>query len=1262
MMYLLKGVTVLLLTAFASFSNGSMELPEECQVNLTVKCAQDFLTEIDYSTAQNLSQEDVESYLNTIMNLSTRVINDAADRTNLTSYGQDLLNITEKLLSKMVKKTDTYSNISFSVQNLEVQVFMVGPHANLSENLTLTTSNAAMDIDLIGISKNNNGSAAVAFISYNNMEDIFNPNFTITRTESKKTLMSALISPLLLNIMDRTLTIPANFTLKHIKELGPEAIMSCMEWRDPRRSECLITNSNRTHTVCSCDDITNLALISETDMCRLNLSELCPLYFVIHLQKNLPYELPQETVEKYLTATTNLEKHINIQFRLNYNAYLLTYANRIVVTTLWRKIDNNISLSLSLQTLDVQVFLIGPKFPLSETPRLNTSHASLDIDLIGISKTNKGSAAVMFMSYTTMAHKLEPLPEKDRLNKTIMSTLVTVNLFKSSRPFARPVNFTLKHINGNDTDHEGILSCVNTQLRGVLGLCNVTQTNSTHTVCSCKKQGDLILYMLTIPNRDNLTAKRAFKVLYEINRNTDLSLPRELVERYLKIIRNLTTLVKDVVYERNDLISFGNYVLNCTQKLASILVKKIDAHSISLQTLEIQTLAVGPNVTLSNDHTFITSHTSLDIDLIEISKDVKESATVTVIFYTSMSDILKPIFFNTTIQTNKTMMSAVVSVSLPQITSRSLTRPINITLKHINALEPEFRLSCVYWKDSEWVEGGCDIIQTNSSHTVCSCYLLATFALIMETDPCKVNLTKPCITNFLDQIPVNTAQELIPEVVKHYVNIIMKLIISVKSNTTDQSDLKYYGKAALDLNEKLLSKVVTKTETGNITITLQNLEVQVLMVAETNAPFISQLSTSNASLEIDLTGRSAAVGFMSYTNMEDILKPRFFKTSANTMKTMMSTVVSATFLKTTNTYLSKSVKFTFKHIGALDSEGNLFCVHWKGAEWVEDGCAVAETNSTHTVCSCNQMSVFALIMEIVPCKTLFGITVSLHCNSVLNMSVVKGIGVFFLTLCLLTFAFFCQNTKDTNAALINLCLNLLLFHLTDILKSLYQTHLQPPQACAVMSGIRWFFFISCFVWMLIETVLLFLLVKNLSKIRSNQREYLSMKWLNMIGYLISLAVVTLCTLLIPQNSVEEQCWENRDTEKTFDTPIIVIVATNMILYIIIIIIMIFTLKRLKNENLHRSNTDDKDLITRVMIKSLAQFVILGCYWIFLYIPDDTGVLYNTFLFLNSQQGTFIFLIHCLLNQEVRHRYRKFVCAFFCFKKLDTITQIMDTQQ
>lgn len=91
-------------------------------------------------------------------------------------------------------------------------------------------------------------------------------------------------------------------------------------------------------------------------------------------------------------------------------------------------------------------------------------------------------------------------------------------------------------------------------------------------------------------------------------------------------------------------------------------------------------------------------------------------------------------------------------------------------------------------------------------------------------------------------------------------------------------------------------------------------------------------------------------------------------------------------------------------------------------------------------------------------------------------------------------------------------------------------------------------------------------------------------------------------------------------------------------YIVIIIIIIFTLKQLKNENLRRHDADNRDIIMRVMFKSLAQFIILGCYWIFLYIPDEKGVLFNIFLFLNSQQGTFIFIVHCVLNQEVGVRF------------------------
>lgn len=69
---------------------------------------------------------------------------------------------------------------------------------------------------------------------------------------------------------------------------------------------------------------------------------------------------------------------------------------------------------------------------------------------------------------------------------------------------------------------------------------------------------------------------------------------------------------------------------------------------------------------------------------------------------------------------------------------------------------------------------------------------------------------------------------------------------------------------------------------------------------------------------------------------------------------------------------------------------------------------------------------------------------SLHCNPLLDMSIAQGVGVFFLSLCLLTFDFCCQNPNKTNTAIINLCLNLLMFHLLNLLKPLFQPHLRPP--------------------------------------------------------------------------------------------------------------------------------------------------------------------------------------------------------------------------
>ena len=67
----------------------------------------------------------------------------------------------------------------------------------------------------------------------------------------------------------------------------------------------------------------------------------------------------------------------------------------------------------------------------------------------------------------------------------------------------------------------------------------------------------------------------------------------------------------------------------------------------------------------------------------------------------------------------------------------------------------------------------------------------------------------------------------------------------------------------------------------------------------------------------------------------------------------------------------------------------------------------------------------------------------------------------------------------------------------------------------MLAGVLHFLFLSAFMWMFFEAVLLLISVKNLTKIRSKQKEVLSWKCLIVIGYVIPLIVVGVSVGLFP---------------------------------------------------------------------------------------------------------------------------------------------------
>ncbi|CAM4467302.1 unnamed protein product [Leuciscus chuanchicus] len=457
------------------------------------------------------------------------------------------------------------------------------------------------------------------------------------------------------------------------------------------------------------------------------------------------------------------------------------------------------------------------------------------------------------------------------------------------------------------------------------------------------------------------------------------------------------------------------------------------------------------------------------------------------------------------------------------------------------------------------------------------------------------------------------------------------------SSSVSPAVLASYGNRVLKANEKLISTLVKPTDTNDsVSFTLAAVEVEVFMVGpNVTLDKIPRLDTTNSSVDIDLIGiaknnnetrSTAAVAFMSYNTMENLLKPDFFNTSNDTIKTMMSTVISATLPKTTNTKLTKPVNFTLKHIREFDPNGSLSCVYWNISEWIIDGCSVLKTNSSYTVCSCVHLSTFALIMQTSrPSK-------SDSLLELLNLVCVI-VGLVFFSLALLTFALCQWSPGVNNVARINLCVSLLLAHLLFLLTQQFLSLIRPHQVlCAVISGVLHFLFLSGFVWMFIEAVLLFICVKNLSQISSKKREVLSSGFLCVIGYTVALVVVAVSVGLLPEGYGSEHCWIKMDKGFiwSFLGPVCVILALNMILFINIIINLNSTLKNL---NAEVSQMKQTNVMT---FKTLAQFVVLGCPWILGFFTNGRKELEILFLILNSQQGTFIFLVYCVLNNEVRH--------------------------
>ncbi|XP_069653645.1 adhesion G protein-coupled receptor E3-like [Haliaeetus albicilla] len=349
-----------------------------------------------------------------------------------------------------------------------------------------------------------------------------------------------------------------------------------------------------------------------------------------------------------------------------------------------------------------------------------------------------------------------------------------------------------------------------------------------------------------------------------------------------------------------------------------------------------------------------------------------------------------------------------------------------------------------------------------------------------------------------------------------------------------------------------------------------------------------------------------------------------------------SHVVSGTVGKTGVTF-NTTFNITLQHrTQALQVGDEPCCMSWQlmgtKGHWTPSGCTRVGGDNLHSICACNHFSAFAILMAIHPITDNFALTVVTY----VGMSV--SLVCLFLTI--VTFLL-CHSLWSVSVTL-HLQLSICLFA-ANLLFLVAVPQTANRLACSIMAGFLHYLFLACFAWMFLEGLHLFLTVRNLRVLNYTSASRFRKRYIYPVGYGVPAIVVAVSAAVHPDGyGTKHYCWLSTEGGFlwSFLGPVCVIILVNLLFFLT----TLWTLRD-KLSSLNADVTALKN--TRLMtFKALAHICILGCTWGlgFLQAQGDNIAVAFIFTIVNSLQGAFIFLVHCVLNRQVTEQYQRWFRA------------------
>eukprot|EP00079_Xenopus_tropicalis_P033203 XP_017946974.1 PREDICTED: adhesion G-protein coupled receptor G2 [Xenopus tropicalis] len=366
---------------------------------------------------------------------------------------------------------------------------------------------------------------------------------------------------------------------------------------------------------------------------------------------------------------------------------------------------------------------------------------------------------------------------------------------------------------------------------------------------------------------------------------------------------------------------------------------------------------------------------------------------------------------------------------------------------------------------------------------------------------------------------------------------------------------------------------------------------------------------------------------------------------------LVSTVISASVSNLTLNYLQDNVTVLLQTTSIKQTNVSMLCVFWNfklnsgRGGWDSNGCSVVKTTVNQTICTCNHLTSFAILMDVSK--------VNLSPEDTLILTFITyigcGLSAIFLSVTLVTYIAFEKIRRDyPSKILMQLCAALILLNLTFLINPWIALYNNIPGLCISAAAFLHYFLLVSITWMGLEAFhMYFSLVKVFN---TYVRKYI-LKFC-IVGWGVPAVVVAIILAVnkdlygfqskgkYPNGDSDDICWI---ADIIFYITVVGYYGIVFLMTISMFIVVILQLCRIKKQK----QLGFQKKITLQDMRSVAGITfLLGITWglaFFSWGPGGVVIVY-LFTIFNTLQGFFIFIFYCVAKENVRKQWKRYLCC------------------